>query len=53
VDVLDDIVKAAVGVNLRFQLQISLDGGGDLSSAKLEEVNKLLEGVKPELRLRS
>jgi Protein of unknown function (DUF499) len=49
VDVLDDIVKAAVGVPLRFQLQISLGDGDDIGSAKVEEVNKLLEAVSPDL----
>jgi hypothetical protein len=53
VDVLDDVVKAAVGVPLRFQLQISLGDGGDINSAKVEEINKLLESVSPELRVRS
>lgn len=52
VDVLDDIVKAAVGVPLRFQLQISLGDGQDIGSARVEEVNKLLESVNPELRVR-
>jgi hypothetical protein len=51
VDVLDDIVKAAVGVPLRFQLQISLGDGEDVGSTKVEEVNKLLESVSPALRL--
>jgi hypothetical protein len=51
VDVLDDIVKAAVGVALRFQLQISLGDGEDISSEKLREVNQLLESVSPELRV--
>jgi hypothetical protein len=53
VDVLDDIVKAAVGVPLRFQLQISLGDGENVSAAKVEEVNKLLESVTPELRVRA
>jgi hypothetical protein len=51
VDVLDDIVKAAVGVPLRFQLQISLGNGEEVGSTKVEEVNKLLESVSPALRL--
>jgi hypothetical protein len=53
VDVLDDIVKAAVGVPLRFQLQISLGGGEDIEVAKVEAVNKLLESVSSQLRLRA
>jgi hypothetical protein len=53
VDVLDDIVKAAVGVPLRFQLQISLGDGEDIVSAKVEEVNKLLEAVSPDLRVQA
>jgi hypothetical protein len=52
VDVLDDIVKAAVGVPLSFRLQISLGDGEDIGSAKVEEVNKLLESVSSELRVR-
>jgi hypothetical protein len=53
VDVLDDIVKAAVAVPLRFQLQISLGDGEDIGSAKVEEVNKLLESVSPDLRVKA
>lgn len=53
VDVLPDVVKAAVGVPLRFQLQISLGDGEEINSAKVEEVNKLLESVSPELRVRA
>jgi hypothetical protein len=48
VDVLDDIVKAVVGVPLDFQLQISLGDVQDIGSAKVEELNKLLESVSPE-----
>ena len=47
VDVLPDVVKAAAGVSLRFQLQISLGGGEDISSAKVEEINTLLESSIP------
>jgi hypothetical protein len=52
VDVLDDIVKAAVGVPLRFQLQISVGDGEDIGSAKVQEINKLLESVSPELSVK-
>jgi hypothetical protein len=53
VDILDDIVKAAVGVPLRFQLQIYFCDGEDIGLAKVEEVNKLLESVSPALRAKA
>jgi hypothetical protein len=53
VDVLDDIVKATAGVPLRFQLQISLGDGQDISSAKVEKVNQLLASVSPELHFQA
>ena len=52
VDVLPDVVKVAAGVPLRFQLQITLGGGDSVSSSTVEEVNKLLETVNPELAVR-
>jgi hypothetical protein len=53
VDVLPDVVKAAAGVSLRFKLQISLGDGADISSAKVEEINTILESVSPELRVKA
>jgi hypothetical protein len=54
VDVLPDVVKVTAGVPLRFQLQITL-GGGDssLSPSTVEEINKLLKTVNPELAVKS
>jgi hypothetical protein len=49
VDALPDIVNAAAGISLRFQLQISLGEGESLSSSKVEEINTLLGSVSPEL----
>ena len=40
VEVLPDVVKAAVGMSLRFQLQISLGEGEAISFTKAEKVNK-------------
>jgi hypothetical protein len=53
VEILDDIVKAAVGIPLRFQLQISLGGGEDIDTAKVEAINKLLESVSSQLRVQA
>ena len=52
VDALPDIVNAAVGISLRFQLEISLGKGESLSSSKVEEINTLLGSVSPELRVK-
>jgi hypothetical protein len=53
VDVLPDVVKVAAGVPLRFQLQITLGSGDSLSSSTIEEINKLLKTVNPELAVKS
>lgn len=52
VEALPDIVNAAAGISLRFQLQISLGGGESLASSKVEEINTLLGSVNPELRVK-
>ena len=53
VDILDDIVKATVGVPLHFQMQISLGEGSEVDPSKVEEINKLLESVSPELQVKA
>jgi hypothetical protein len=53
VDILPDVVKAAAGILLQFQLQVTLGTGEEISAGKLEEINKLLESVNSELRMRS
>ena len=53
VEALPDIVNAAAGISLRFQLQISLGEGESLTSSKVEEINALLGSVNPELRLKA
>lgn len=53
VDVLPDVVKAAAGVPLQFQLQVTLGDGEEIASGKVEEINKLLESVSPDLRVRA
>jgi hypothetical protein len=52
VDVLPDVVKAAAGVPLQFQLQVTLGDGEEIASGKVEEINKLLESESPDLRVR-
>jgi hypothetical protein len=52
VDALPDIVNAAAGISLRFQLEISLGMGESLSPSKVEEINTLLGSVSPELRMK-
>jgi hypothetical protein len=52
VDALPDIVNAAAGISLRFQLEISVGKGESLSSSKVEEINTLLGSVSPELRVK-
>ena len=53
VDILPDVVKAAAGVSLQFQLQVALGNGEEIGAGKVEEINKLLESVTPELRVRA
>ena len=53
VDALPEIVKAAAGVPLEFQLDVTLgDGGKDVDSDTVESIDKLLGEVSPDLRLR-
>ena len=52
-DILPDVVKAAAGVSLQFQLQVALGNGEEIGAGKVEEINKLLESVTPELRVRA
>lgn len=49
---LPNVVKAAAGVPLQFQLQISLGDGQDVGSETIESINTLLDEVSPRLRLR-
>ena len=53
VDGLPDIVKAAAGVPLEFRLDVTLGNGGkDVDSDTVESIDKLLDEVSPDLRLR-
>lgn len=51
VDVLPDVIKAAAGVPLRFQLHVSLGDGESLKPETVDAVNKLLESVTSDLRV--
>jgi hypothetical protein len=53
VDILPAIVKAAAGVQLRFQLHVSLGDGQPVGSETIISINKLLEEVSSDLRLRA
>ncbi len=53
VDVLPDVVKAAAGVPLRFQISISLGDGQEISLEAVERISKVLEQVSTELRLKA
>jgi hypothetical protein len=52
VDVLPAIVKAAAGVQLRFQLHVSLGDGQPVQSETVVSINKLFEEVSSDLCLR-
>ncbi len=52
VDVLPDVIKAAAGVPLQFQLHISLGDGQKVGSEMINSINKLLEEVSSDLRLK-
>ena len=52
VDALPDVITAAAGIPLRFNVHIMLGDGGDVPPDSVTAVNKLLEGVSPDLRLR-
>jgi cold shock CspA family protein len=51
-DVLPDVIKAAAGVPLQFQLQISLGDGQEVGSEIIQSINRLLDEVSTDLRLR-
>jgi hypothetical protein len=53
VDVLPDVVKAAAGVPLRFQLSVTLGDGREISTETVESINKLLEEVSSDLCLKA
>jgi hypothetical protein len=53
VDVLPDIIKAAAGVPLQFRLSVTLGNGQTIDAATVASVNKLLEGVHTDLRLKT
>jgi hypothetical protein len=53
VDVLPDVIKAAAGVPLQFHLSVTLGDGQEIGSETVESINKLLEEVSSDLRLRS
>jgi hypothetical protein len=51
VDVLPDIVKAAAGVPLRFDVSVTLGSSQEIGKETIETINKLLEGVSAALSL--
>ncbi|MBX6323511.1 MAG: hypothetical protein IRY94_16935, partial [Rhodospirillaceae bacterium] len=53
VDVLPDVVKAAAGVPLQFQLAVTLGDGQEISTETVESINRLLEEVSSDLRLKT
>jgi hypothetical protein len=53
VDVLPDVIKAAAGVPLQFQLSVTLGDGQVVGSETVESINKLLEEVSADLRLKA
>ena len=53
VDVLPDLVKAAAGVPLRFDLSVTLGDGQEVGKEAVEAMNKLLEEVNADLRLKA
>ena len=52
VDALPEVIKAAAGVPLRFHVRVTLGDGGDVPAESVTSLNALLEGVKPDLRLK-
>jgi hypothetical protein len=52
IEVLPDIIKAAAGVPLQFRLNVSLGDNKEVSAETVEAINKLLEQVNPDLRLK-
>ena len=53
VDVLPDVVKAAAGVPLQFQVAVTLGDGQEISTETVESINRLLEEVSSDLRLKA
>jgi hypothetical protein len=53
VDALPDVLKAAAGVPLAFRMHISIGDGQSLEPATIDAINKLLEQVSPDLRLKA
>lgn len=53
VDVLPDVIKAAAGVPLRFQLAVTLGDGQEIGAETVESINRLLVEVSPDLRLKT
>jgi hypothetical protein len=53
VDALPDVLKTAAGIPITFRLQVSLADGPNLGPATIEAINKLLEGVSPDLRFKA
>jgi hypothetical protein len=53
VDVLPEVVKAAAGVPLQFQLSVTLGDGQEVGTETVETINKLLEEVSGDLRLKA
>ena len=53
VDALPEIIKAAAGVPLRFEISVTLGDGKDLSPETIEALNGLLEEVSSNLRLKA
>ena len=51
VETLPDVIKAAAGVPLRFDVHITLGDGSEVAPETVEAVNELLKGVSDELRL--
>ena len=51
VETLPNVIKAAAGVPLRFDVHITLGDGSEVALETVETVNELLKGVSDELRL--
>ena len=50
-EVLDDIISAAAGMRLTFELAVEVNDEKGVLPRKMEEINALLEKVNPRLRL--
>jgi len=53
VEGLPDLVKAAAGLPLRFDLSVTLGDGQEVGKEAVEAINKLLEKVSADLRLKA